>query len=359
MTKARSETIQIIQRDSVIATMGSVAKLSTRNLPGVPIRIVTQPTVREGVQADGTKKDVYIRRGAVLVYSRELESWVCYRGILRALASTRHTRQSYGIDAMVPRGELQRLDAMLLNLDGANDIMSRYGMMDDEERARCLDRLKSAAREYRMPRIPEKIRASTLLMLSAQHMMPPTDPHPGRGRGVNPSAAMSRTVISRTLIVGRQGTIRRKIDPRIHARFLALAAELEYCLAVFGEVARDIEDVLKSPILKLPSRTHLEEITNIEQPLQEWRRAMNVLAGLAHRLRDDVFPAPYARYASRMYAELLRAAIELECRNFEGARTLAKTALSSIDYLTLAERIMDAKSGIVPDDRQMQTVARE
>lgn len=289
------------------------------------------------------EKIVHVRRGVVFIYKRDIEAWVCYHNIHEALAAQEHILVGYGLRYMLPRSEMERLEGMILNTDGAREIMRRYREMDEPELARALGRLAGAANEYRMPRVEGKVRARDWLAKAAAFMTPPNE----SGRGRNPGAALAVTLPARAALVERQRSIREDIGPRISHREAALLDERTFCLTVFGRLAELLSAMRESPVFSTPARTSVGDLD-----IQIWHRDMRRLRHMAHGLASLVLPAPYARSALRIANELERAAIELEARNFPTARHLVDVVLRSLDFLTIAERIADAKLALCELERE-------
>lgn len=302
-----------------------------------PIRVAAE-TLCVHVPPDETRKisggAVHVRRGTVFVYRRDIEAWVIYNNIHEAVAAQEHILVGYGLRHMLPKSEMERLESMILNTDGAREIMHSYRSMLEAELHRALSRLANAASEYRMPRVPGKVRARDLLATAAAFMSPADI----SGHGRNPGAALAVTLPARAALVERQRSIREDIGPRITHREAALLAERTFCLTVFGRLADLLSAMRESPVFSMPARTPVEALD-----IEVWHRDMRRLRHIAHGLESLVLPAPYARSALRIANELERAAIELEARNFPAAQHLVDIVLRSLDFLTIAERIADTK----------------
>ncbi len=335
--------------DLTIASIGHCARIPTVNLPGVPIRVTTLPSC---FWSDDQETDVHVRRGSVLVYKRDIEKWVLFRTVHDAMASCDHALRGYGIEHMLPGTELARLDNMILELDGARDIMTRWTSMTTHEYMAALRRLEAAATEYRSPRVEDKVQARDWLIGAAASVAPATEAHPGRGRGRNPGAALAQTLPARAALRRREHTIREGIAPNLQRRAKALAREIEYCLALFGRLAEILNEIRAEPILGLPPRQVLSEIRHIDRPIVAWDRCMHRLGNIARLLGAHKLPAPYSRYVKRVSQELLRAAIELESRNFQEAKSLIDIALRSLDFLLFSQRIAEAKEELADLERR-------
>lgn len=298
------------------------------------------------VPANGKFKEriVHVRRGVVFIYRRDIEAWVCYRNIHETLAAQEHILVGYGLRHMLPRSEMERLEGMILNTDGAREIMRGYRSMLEPELHRALSRLVNAANEYRMPRVPGKVRARNWLATASAFMTPPNE----SGHGRNPGAALAMTLPARIALVERQRSIREDIGPRITRREAALLSERTFCLTVFGRLADLLSALRESPVFSMPARTPVQNMD-----IEIWHRDMRYLRHIAHGLAGLVLPAPYARSALRVANELKRAAIELEARNFPAARHLVDVVLRSLDFLTIAERIADTKLALCELERDI------
>lgn len=308
-----------------------------------PIRVAAE-TMHVYVQNESLKlKDgrIHVRRGTVFIYKRDLEAWVIYNNIHEAVTAQEHILVGYGLRHMLPKNEMERLESMILNTDGAREIMRSHRSMLEPELHRALSRLAHAANEYRMPRVPGKVRARQWLATASAFMTPDAN-----GRGRNPGAALAVTLPARAALVERQRSIREDIGPRISHREAALLAERTFCLTVFGRLAELLSAMRESPVFSTPARTSVEDLD-----IQIWHRDMRRLRHMAHGLASLVLPAPYARSALRIANELERAAIELEARNFPAARHLVDVVLRSLDFLTIAERIADAKLALCELER--------
>src|SRR3989338_102474 len=319
-------------RTMTIAGFDSELNIPCVNVGNAPIRVAADMSYLKALLTS------HVRRGTVFIYRRDLEAWVMYHNIHEAIASQDHTLVGYGLRHMLPRSELQRLDDMILNIDGAREIMRRYREISEDEIRTALTRLGKAANEYRMPRVLEKVRARDWLVRASSYMTAPNRPNPGSGHGRNPGAAMAVTLPTRAALRTRQASIRSAIGPRIAYREMALFAERTFCLAVFGRLANLLTPVHASACLQLSAHVGLHEMDIVS-----WHTLISDLRRIATGLRGLVLPAPYARFTLRVTNELERAAIELEARNFPVARHQIDVVMRSLDFLTIAERIADAK----------------
>ena len=335
--------VRIVNMD--VAGMRLLIAVHCVNVGSAPIRVTAKPLwfhIMPNSVNWITGGPVHVRRGTVFIYKRDIEQWVMYQNIHEAIAAQEHILVGYGLRHMLPRSEMERLENMILNTDGAREIMGSYRDMSEYDIHRALQRLVTAAHEYSMPRVPGKVRARDLLTRAAAFMTGQSESMHGR----NPGAALATTLPARAALVERQRSICEDIGPRISHREATLLAERTFCLAVFGRLADILSIMRESPVFSLSARADVKEI-NVEA----WHRDMRRLRHVADGLESLVLPAPYARFALRIGNELARAAIELEARNFPAARDLVDVVLRSLDFLTIAEHIADAKLSLCELER--------
>lgn len=320
--------------DMEVAGFGRYRQVPCVNIGNAPIRVAAETMcVQVPTTVRHEDRVAHVRRGTVFIYRRDIREWVIYHDIHEATAAQAHILVGYGLRHMFPESEMERLEGMILNTDGAREIMRRYRDMSEAELQRALQCLVTAAHEYRMPRVEEKIHARDWLTTASVFMTPNAS-----GRGRNPGAALATTLPARAALVERQRSIRENIGPRITHREAALLAERTFCLTVFGRLAEHLSALRGDPVFAASARPPIVDID-----IKAWHRVMERLRHIAKGLASLVLPAPYARSALRIANELERTAIELEARNFPAARHTLSVVLRSLDFLTIAERIADTK----------------